>query len=110
LAPTREQAKISLSYIVGILEQSPILRKLVCNVTANFDLRGVRQNRLFRIAIAMIGAIAGRLSCLLRQMMIHLRIQHSLGQGLFQFVEQSVLAENILAVSPSQESRPTHLY
>jgi hypothetical protein len=35
LAPTREQAKILLGYIAGILESSPILRKLVSNVTAN---------------------------------------------------------------------------
>jgi hypothetical protein len=53
----------------------------------NLDLRGVRQHRPFRIAIAMIGAIVVRLSCLLRQMMIHLRIRHSLGQGLFKRVE-----------------------
>jgi len=35
IAPTREQAKIDLSYIVGILEASPVLRRLVTNVTAN---------------------------------------------------------------------------
>jgi hypothetical protein len=35
IAPTREQAKIDLAYIVGILEASPVLRKLVTNVTAN---------------------------------------------------------------------------
>jgi hypothetical protein len=51
------------------------------------NLGGVRQNRLFRIAIAIIGLIAVRLSCLLGQMMIHLRIQHALGQGLFPLVE-----------------------
>jgi serine acetyltransferase len=32
----------------------------------------------------MIGAIVVRLSCLLRQMTIHRRIRHSLGQGLFE--------------------------
>jgi hypothetical protein len=53
----------------------------------NLDLRGVHQNLLFQIAIAMIGAIVARLSCLMRQMMIHLRIQHALGQGHFQLAE-----------------------
>ena len=32
---TREQAKILLDYIVGILDQSPILRRLIANITAN---------------------------------------------------------------------------
>jgi len=35
IAPTREQAKIDLSYIRRILEASPVLRRLVTNVTAN---------------------------------------------------------------------------
>jgi len=35
IAPTREQAKIDLSYIVGILEASPVLRRLVVNQTSN---------------------------------------------------------------------------
>ena len=35
VSPTREQAKINLSYIVGILDASPTLRRLVTNVTSN---------------------------------------------------------------------------
>jgi hypothetical protein len=35
VAPTREQGKIALDYITGILEQSPILRQQIWNVTAN---------------------------------------------------------------------------
>ena len=35
VSPTREQAKINLSYIVGILDASLTLRRLVTNVTSN---------------------------------------------------------------------------
>jgi hypothetical protein len=61
VAPTREQGKIALDYITGILEQSPILRQQIWRVTAN----GVELTT--RVSVEVVSAnyrsIRGRAVC-----------------------------------------------
>lgn len=58
IAPTREQAKIDLAYIVGILDASPVLRRLVTAVTANSV--ALRTGVAIETGIANFRSIRGR--------------------------------------------------
>jgi hypothetical protein len=61
IAPTREQAKIDLSYVTGILDASPVLRRLVTNVTANSV--ELRTGVTIETGIANFRSIRGRSVC-----------------------------------------------
>ena len=70
----------------------PIARDL------QLDLAGVGQNRLAAIAVAAVAGFTLRV-----EMMVHLGIQRPLGQRLLQLVEQAILGEGGLGISPSQQ-------
>ena len=61
VSPTREQAKINLSYIVGILDASPMLRRLVTNVTSNSVQ--LRTGVTIETGVANYRSIRGRSVC-----------------------------------------------
>ena len=61
VSPTREQAKINLSYIVGILDASPTLRRLVTNVTSNSVQ--LRTGVTIETGVANYRSIRGRSVC-----------------------------------------------
>ena len=61
------------------------------------DLPGIGDNRLLAIAVAPVaGLLAG-------QVMVHLGIQHPLGQRLLQFVKQAIRIEDCRRVGTSQK-------
>src|SRR3954454_21289610 len=61
------------------------------------DLAGVGEDALAAVAVA---AVAGLLTA---EMMIHLRVQRPLGQGLLQAVEEAVRIERRLRIGPGQK-------
>ena len=64
------------------------------------DLAGLGQHLLLAIAVAAIGPAIRRAGV---QVMIHLRVQHPLGQRLLQLVQQAVLLERDLRVRAGQQ-------
>ena len=64
VAPTTEQAKIDLAYVRGILEESPILRGMVANVTASsVELRTRTGIVEIQVVSANYRSIRGRAIC-----------------------------------------------
>jgi hypothetical protein len=61
VAPTREQAKIALGYVVGILERSPVLRPLIASVTAS--VVELKTGVSVEIVSANYRAVRGRAVC-----------------------------------------------
>ena len=63
-------------------------------------LRGASQNRLFRIAVAVIGLALNAVGV---QMLVELGIQDPLRERLLQLVNQPVFIEHVLRIAPGQK-------
>ena len=93
LVEAREAALVTGDQL-GIERSFPVTRDF------DVDLRRLGQHGLLRIAIAVIGFPR---RCLAIEMIVQLRVQNPLGQGLFQLVEKPVLGKNFLRIAPREK-------